>query len=182
MAPEHPEGWWAYTDGSSLENANPEGGPGGIGIHASYNGEVKEWGIGYHKTTNNRMEIRAVIFLLEQFEEPTKITVFTDSQYTIDASTKWIHGWRRNNWITGAGLPVKNRDLFEQLDKLLKFHDVTLTKVKGHSGIPGNEAADKLAGDAAKNPTLDDEGFIPSSKQPKPPAGYQPWWKRKFKK
>ncbi|QDJ97134.1 Rnase H [Aeromonas phage D3] len=181
MSPEHPEGDYAYTDGSSLENANPNGGPGGVGVHARINGEIKEWGIGYHKTTNNRMEIRAVIFILEQFEEPTKITVFTDSQYTIDAITKWIHGWKRNNWITGAGLPVKNKDLFEKLDALMKLHDVTLSKVKGHSGIPGNEAADKLAGDAARAPTMDDEGFIPPSQQPKPPPGYTPWWKQRKK-
>lgn len=179
MAPVHPKGWYAYTDGSSLENSNPEGGPGGVGIHACFEGKIKEWGVGYKKTTNNRMEIRAIIHFLESLEEPTKCTVYTDSLYTIHGATKWIHGWMRNNWVTGAGLPVKNKDLFQKLHKLMKFHDVTLVKVLGHSGIPGNEAADRLAGEAARNPTEEDEGFIPSSQQPKPPTNYQPWWKRK---
>lgn len=169
----------AYTDGSALENSNPNGGPGGYGVRVEYKGQVVEWGVGYFKTTNNRMEIMAIIAFLEELQEPAVCTVNTDSQYAIDGATKWIYGWKKNNWVTGAGLPVKNKDLFQRLHKLMRFHKVTLVKVKGHSGIPGNEAADRLAGEAARKPTLVDAGFIPISQQPKPPTGYKPWFHRK---
>lgn len=167
-----------YTDGSELKNSDPLGNPGGYGVRVEFKGQVVEWGVGYYRTTNNRMEIMAIIAFLEELQESTVCTIHTDSQYTIDAVTKWIYGWKRNNWMTGAGIPVKNKDLLQRLHKLMKFHKVTLVKVKGHSGIPGNEAADKLAGEAAKNPTMIDEGFIPASQQPRAPAGYRPYYRR----
>lgn len=176
--------WVASTDGSALKNADPEGGPGGYGIQLIYKDEPPvEWGVGYFKTTNNRMEIMAVIKTLEQFQEPVEIVIRTDSEYVINAITKWIYGWIKNNWETASGEPVKNRDLFQQLFKLVKFHKVTFVKVKGHSGDPGNEAADRLAGEAARSPTETDAGFIPTSQIPKSTATKPKWnWKNKFHK
>lgn len=172
--------WQAYTDGGCIDNSSM-GGAGGMGIHLQYGEQVMEWSYGYVKTTNNRMEIRAIIFILEQFQDPVEIEVLTDSQYAIDGSTKWIHGWRRNNWVTAGGESVKNKDLFIRLDELQRFHKVTLTKVKGHSGIPGNERADELATLGIKNAVLIDEGFIPAP--PKPPgskSGYKKQFHRKW--
>lgn len=176
--------WQAYTDGGCVDNSSM-GGTGGMGIHLVYGDQVMEWSYGYFKTTNNRMEMRSIIFILEQFQDPVSIEIFTDSQYTIDAVTKWIYNWRRNNWMTGSGQPVKNKDLVIRLDELIKFHDVTLTKVKGHSGVPGNEAADQLATMGIKNPTLHDEGFIPTPVVPKVQSTFHPhrkWFKRHKKK
>lgn len=155
--------WKAYTDGGCMNNQGAQGGPGGIGVHVIYGEEIMEFSVGYKNTTNNRMELRAIIYCLELFQDPVTIEIFTDSQYTIDGATKWIHGWKKRNWITGNGTPVKNKDLFLKLDELLRFHNVVLTKVKGHSGIPGNEAADRLATEGRDNPTEVDEGYNPQA-------------------
>lgn len=173
--------WECWPDGSRLGDSTVEGGPGGWGYHAKYGELVVEKSCGYVKTTNNRMEILAIISFLEEFQEPTKIKVYSDSQYTIDSVTKWIYGWMRNNWTTSQGQPVKNKDLFERLFKLVKFHTVTFIKVPAHTGIPENERADELAKEAAANPTLVDEGFVPGEPKPAGKPQSKPWW-LKYKK
>lgn len=157
----------AYTDGSCLENG-PEGGPGGYGIQLTLGDKVLNLKGGYFKTTNNRMEMMAIIKALEEFQEPVEITIHSDSQYTIDGITKWIYGWIRNDWVKADGLPVKNKDLWQRLHTLMKYHKVHLNKVKAHSGIPGNEAVDVLAKEAAASPTMEDTGFIPTPPDQKP--------------
>lgn len=175
--------WICYSDGSRLGESGTDGGPGGWGYHAIFGDQIVEKSCGYFKTTNNRMEILAIISFLEEFQEPTKVTIRTDSQYTIDSVTKWIYGWIKNNWVTSQGQPVKNKDLFERLFKLVKFHTVTFEKVKAHSGIIGNERADELAKEAAGNPTLGDEGYIPPDpNQVKSAVTNKPWWMKHKKK
>ena len=174
--------WVCYTDGSCLDQNSGTGGSGAWAFHAIFGDQTVEKSCGYFKTTNNRMEILAIISFLEEFQEPTKITIRTDSQYTIDSVTKWIYGWIKNNWVTSQGQPVKNKDLFERLFKLVKFHTVTFEKVLAHSGIEGNERADELAKEAAGNPTLVDEGYTPPDpNEVKPIAVKKPWW-MKYKK
>lgn len=174
--------WICYSDGSRLGESGTDGGPGGWGYHAIFGDQIVEKSCGYFKTTNNRMEILAIISFLEEFQEPTKVTIRTDSQYTIDSVTKWIYGWIKNNWVTSQGQPVKNKDLFERLFKLVKFHTVTFEKVLAHSGITGNERADELAKEAAGSPTLVDEGYFPPDpNEVKPIVVKKPWW-MKYKK
>lgn len=174
--------WVCYTDGSCFEQNGGSGGNGAWAFHAIFGELIVEKSCGYFKTTNNRMEILAIISFLEEFQEPTKVTIRSDSQYTIDAVTKWIYGWIKNNWVTSQGQPVKNKDLFERLFKLVKFHTVKFEKVKAHSGIIGNERADELAKEAAGNPTLVDEGYIPPDpSEVKPVVIKKPWW-LKYKK
>lgn len=160
--------WIINTDGSCLDN-NPAGGPGGLGVVAIYGDVEVRYKKGYKLTTNNRMEILAIIDALSQIEEPANVTVRTDSEYTINAVTKWIHGWIKKGWITADGSSVKNRDLFERLFALTNYHNVTFEKVKGHSGEYYNEICDQLAKEAAKNhPVLDDVGFIPGDRNAPP--------------
>ncbi len=130
-----------YTDGAC--KGNP--GPGGWGALLRYRGKEKElWG-GENDTTNNRMELRAVIEGLAALTRPTAVTVVTDSQYVKNGMSQWIHNWKRNGWRTAARKPVKNADLWQQLDALVQQHDVSWEWVKGHSGHPENERADELA-------------------------------------
>lgn len=174
--------WVCYSDGSCLDQNSGTGGSGAWAFHAIYGDQIVEKSCGYFKTTNNRMEILAIISFLEEFQEPTKVTIRTDSQYTIDSVTKWIYGWIKNNWVTSQGQPVKNKDLFERLFKLVKFHTVTFEKVLAHSGITGNERADELAKEAAGNPTLIDEGYNPPDPNDvKSTVVKKPWW-LKYKK
>lgn len=163
-----------WTDGSCLDN-NPAGGPGGFGWVTDYEGLVIEHSCGYEKTTNNRMELMAVINALTSLQERSIVNIYTDSQYTINGATKWIYGWIRNKWKTKNGEDVKNKDLFQTLHKLTLFHKVTFIKVKAHTGIPLNERCDVIAKEAAAHPTKVDEGFIPSSLENKPSV---PWFKR----
>jgi len=149
-----------YTDGSCLDN-NPKGGPGGWAYVASYGDLRIERSAGYIKSTNNRMEIMAIIEGLSDLHEKTDVKIYTDSQYTIDAMSKWIYGWMRNNWKTRNDEDVKNKDLFQTLFPLIKYHKVEFIKVKAHCGIELNERCDVLAKEAAANPTLVDTGFIP---------------------
>ncbi|WP_456373511.1 ribonuclease HI [Thiolapillus sp.] len=130
-----------YTDGAC--KGNP--GPGGWGALLRYRGREKElWG-GEHDTTNNRMELLAVIQGLQALNRPSAVTIVTDSQYVKNGMTQWIHNWKRNGWKTAAKKPVKNADLWQQLDVLVQEHDVRWEWVKGHSGHAENERADQLA-------------------------------------
>ncbi len=102
------------------------------------------WG-GDKATTNNRMEMLAVIEALNALKGPSRITLHVDSTYVKDGLTKWIHGWKRNGWKTAAKKPVKNQDLWMAMDEACQRHDITWKWVKGHAGDPGNEKADELA-------------------------------------
>lgn len=146
-----------YTDGAC--KGNP--GPGGYGIYAQFGDTVTELSKGYKYTTNNRMEVMAVIAALEEFGPGIKVDIYTDSDYVIKSATKWIKGWARNNWITYSnGQPVKNRDLHIVLNELLKLNKVKFHWVRGHSGVLGNERADKLASDACANPEFLDLEYL----------------------
>jgi len=137
-----------YTDGSSLGNP----GPGGWGAILIWCDARKELSRGYVETTNNRMEIRAVLHALKDLKRPCIVNVHTDSRYVCDAVTKkWILGWIKNGWLTSAKKPVKNRDLWEQLIPLLQKHKVEFHWVKAHDGHPENERCDELAKNAAKS-------------------------------
>ncbi len=136
----------AYTDGAC--SGNP--GPGGWGVLLrAMNGDeiVKEREIsgGEAETTNNRMELQAAIAALSALEKPSAITVITDSVYLKDGITKWIYGWKSRGWKTADKKPVKNLDLWEQIDALNQRHEVTWEWIKGHAGHEGNERADALA-------------------------------------
>jgi ribonuclease HI len=146
-----------HTDGSALGNP----GAGGYGIVLRCGDEKVTLSKGYFKTTNNRMELLAVIVLLETYGGTgNTFEVFTDSMYVIDGATKWHKSWARNNWITWrTQQPVKNSDLWKRAEPLLKENKIKFTWVKGHSGVPDNEEADQLAKAAAGAPTEVDEGF-----------------------
>ncbi|MGQ0697307.1 MAG: ribonuclease HI [Panacagrimonas sp.] len=131
----------AYTDGAC--KGNP--GPGGWGALLRWNEHEKRLCGGEANTTNNRMEMMAAIQTLESLREPCRITVFTDSTYVMQGITEWMPGWKRKNWKTAAGKPVKNIDLWQRLDTARSRHEVQWRWVKGHAGDPGNEAADQLA-------------------------------------
>lgn len=133
-----------YTDGAC--SGNP--GKGGWGAVLVYNNNEKELCGGEKETTNNRMELTAVISALKAVKEPCEITVTTDSKYVCDAVTKgWVYGWKRNGWKKSDKKPALNVDLWEQLLPLLEVHKVTFNWVKGHNGHEYNERCDKLAVD-----------------------------------
>jgi ribonuclease HI len=136
-----PESVQAFTDGAC--KGNP--GPGGWGVLLRCGAAEKELCGGERETTNNRMELMAVIAALESLKRPTGIEVTTDSQYVKRGVTEWMSRWKRNGWLTAERKPVKNRDLWERLDGALAPHRVTWQWVKGHSGHPDNERADRLA-------------------------------------
>jgi ribonuclease HI len=132
----------AFTDGSCLGNP----GPGGWAAVLRCNGSERELSGGFALTTNNRMEILAVIEALSILKEPCSVDLHTDSQYVRNAvEKKWLAGWRRNGWKTSDKKPVKNRDLWERLQPLLDVHTVRFHWVRGHSGHPENERCDVLA-------------------------------------
>ncbi len=131
-----------FTDGAC--SGNP--GPGGWGAILRYNGREKELSGGERDTTNNRMELTAVIKSLEQLKEPCTVTLTTDSKYVADAVNQgWAISWQKNGWRKADKKPALNPDLWERLLELLKTHDVTINWVKGHAGHPENERCDKLA-------------------------------------
>ena len=135
-----------FTDGSCLGNP----GPGGYGALLIYNGSKKELSQGYKKTTNNRMELLAVIKGLEALKQPCTLDITTDSNYVKDGITKWIINWKKNGWKTSAKKPVKNEDLWKRLDEQVARHNVSWFWVKGHSGHRENEIADQLANDGIR--------------------------------
>lgn len=145
-----------YTDGSA--RGNPEG-PGGYGTILHYTDKTgklheREYSAGYRKTTNNRMELMAVIVGLEALKRPCRVEVISDSKYVTDAfNKKWIDGWLKKNW-KGASGPVKNIDLWKRLLAAKEPHEVIFTWVKGHNGHPENERCDTLATTAADGSEL----------------------------
>lgn len=130
-----------YTDGAC--SGNP--GPGGWGAIMRYNGHEKELSGGEAETTNNRMELTAVIKALEALKKASRVEIYTDSQYVQKGITEWIEGWKARNWKNAAKKPVKNKDLWQELDELQQQHDISFHWVKGHAGHPENERADALA-------------------------------------
>ncbi len=130
-----------FTDGAC--RGNP--GPGGWGALLRAGDTEKElWG-GERETTNNRMELTAAIKGLEALKRPSKVSLTTDSQYVRKGITEWIENWKRKDWQTAAKKPVKNKDLWQQLDELSTRHDISWHWVKGHSGHVENERVDALA-------------------------------------
>jgi len=132
-----------FTDGS----CQPNPGPGGWGVVIK-NGEVAELSGGDPDTTNNRMELTAAIEALKTLPLPSKVALTTDSQYLKDGITVWIHNWKRNGWRTSDKKPVKNADLWHELDALNQQHEVDWRWVRGHNGHPENERCDQLAHEA----------------------------------
>jgi ribonuclease HI len=130
-----------WTDGAC--SGNP--GPGGWGAILTCDGHEKDLCGGEQLTTNNRMELTAAIMALEALKRPCEIDLHTDSQYVKGGVTGWIHGWKRNGWKTSDKKPVKNVDLWQQLDAAAQRHTVTWHWVKGHAGHEMNERADELA-------------------------------------
>src|SRR5262245_24270567 len=130
-----------YADGAC--KGNP--GPGGWGAIVSMGGAEKElWG-GERGTTNNRMELTAVIKALEMLSHPSTVEVYTDSQYVQKGISEWLPDWKRRGWRTADKKPVKNVDLWQELDRLAGAHRVSWHWVRGHAGHPENERADRLA-------------------------------------
>lgn len=146
-----------YTDGAC--SGNP--GAGGYGIVLLYRGIRKELSCGYAVTTNNRMEVLAVIRALEALKEPCRVRLYSDSKYVVDSITKgWVYGWKKKNWIKADKKKALNIDLWERLLYLLDKHDVELIWVKGHADNPENERCDQLAREAiAGENLLEDKGY-----------------------
>tara|TARA_R110002126_G_scaffold291778_1_gene457853 strand:- start:59749 stop:60195 length:447 start_codon:yes stop_codon:yes gene_type:complete len=130
-----------YTDGAC--SGNP--GPGGWGAILRHGETDRELAGGAADTTNNRMELMAAISSLKALKTPCKVDLYTDSSYVRDGINGWINGWKRNGWKTAARKPVKNADLWQELDSARNGHEVTWHWVKGHAGHPENERADELA-------------------------------------
>ncbi len=137
-----------YTDGAC--SGNP--GVGGWGAVLIYNGHEKRIFAAEGETTNNRMEVTAVIEALKNLTEPCEVDVYSDSAYTVNAFIKgWVYDWARSNWIKSDNKPLLNADLWQQLYALSKTHKLNFIKVKGHADNEYNNVCDKLATDAIKN-------------------------------
>ncbi len=130
-----------FTDGAC--SGNP--GPGGWGAILRSSGTEKELSGSEKQTTNNRMEMMAVIVALEALKRPCRVTITTDSQYVIKGMTEWLPGWKAKNWKTAAKKPVKNVELWQRLDNAINQHKVEWQWVRGHQGHVENERADQLA-------------------------------------
>lgn len=130
-----------YTDGAC--RGNP--GIGGWGALLCYGGKEKEFYGGEAETTNNRMELTAVIKALDALTRPCKVVLTTDSKYVLDGITKWIVNWKKKGWKTANKKPVLNVDLWQELDRAVAVHEIEWQWVKGHSGHRENEIADQLA-------------------------------------
>lgn len=151
-----------HTDGA----CSPNPGPGGWGAILRYGDAVREIRGGEAATTNNRMELMAAIQALEALTRPSQVVLHTDSVYVKSGIQSWIVQWKRNGWITSSRQPVKNADLWQRLDAAIAQHDVEWLWVKGHSGDPGNERADELAGQGMRETIGDGPALVP----PVPPA------------
>ena len=130
-----------YTDGAC--RGNP--GPGGWGALLIYKDADKAIYGGEIDTTNNRMEMTAIIEALKIVKMDCNITLYTDSKYVMDGITKWLSNWKKKGWLTSKKKPVKNKDLWQILEESISKHNIEWQWVKGHAGIPGNEKADELA-------------------------------------
>lgn len=131
-----------YTDGACRRNPD---GPGGWGVVLSSGRHRKELHGGSPSTTNNRMELTAVIEALSALKGPSDVELFTDSEYVRKGITEWIHNWKKRGWTTADKRPVKNIDLWRALDDAAQRHRIKWRWVRGHDGNPGNERADALA-------------------------------------
>lgn len=134
----------AHTDGAC--SGNP--GPGGWGAVLEWNGRERELSGGERETTNNRMELMAAIRALEALKRSCPVKIVTDSQYVMKGITEWMDAWKARGWRTASKKPVKNRELWERLDRQIQRHDVKWQWVRGHTGHDGNERADQLAREA----------------------------------
>ena len=134
-----------FCDGSCLGNP----GRGGWGAIVRHSGKEFELSGGKKISTNNEMEMTAVIESLKSLPSPAKVTLTTDSQYVIKGATEWMHNWKKNGWKTAAKKPVKNRLLWEAIDAAVKKHSVKWEWIRGHTGHTENERADVLAVEAA---------------------------------
>lgn len=145
-----------YTDGACRGNPG-NGGYGSILEYTDAGGNLhqKELSAGYRQTTNNRMELLAVIKGLQELKKPCQVTVFSDSKYIVDAFAQgWVDSWLKNNWKRGKKEPVKNQDLWQELLTLMEKHQVKYEWVRGHNGHPQNERCDVLATTAADSGDL----------------------------
>ena len=133
-----------YTDGAC--RGNP--GPGGWAALLSVAGREKEIAGAEALTTNNRMELTAVIRALESLRRPVSARIFTDSQYVRRGITEWVTAWKARGWLTADRKPVKNQDLWQRLEELAAAHRIEWRWVPGHAGVPGNERVDRLANQA----------------------------------
>jgi ribonuclease HI len=133
-----------YTDGAC--RGNP--GPGGWAAFLSFGGREKELAGAEAQTTNNRMELTAVIRALEAMKRPVRARVYTDSEYVRRGITEWVRAWKARRWLTADRKPVKNQDLWQRLDELAAGHEIEWHWVPGHAGVPGNERVDRLANEA----------------------------------
>ena len=143
-----------FTDGAC--SGNP--GPGGYGAILKHNRNEKEISGFVPQTTNNRMEMMAVIEALRQLKRPCKIDIFTDSAYVLKGMTEWMPGWIRKNWVNSKKKPVLNRDLWQELLRLSQPHKIEWHWVKGHNGHPENERCDELARNAVRDCTNTEHG------------------------
>lgn len=134
-----------YTDGAC--KGNP--GPGGWGVVLRSGAHEKELFGGERSTTNNRMELTAVIEALASLKRSCDVAIYTDSEYVRKGITEWIHGWKQRGWKTADRKPVKNAELWQRLEALAGLHRVEWHWVRGHNGDPGNERADELANQGA---------------------------------
>lgn len=136
-----------FTDGACIGNP----GPGGYGAILKYGQKTKEISGCEPRTTNNRMEMMAVIMAFQQLKRPCRVRVFSDSNYVVRGMTHWIHAWIKRDWLNSEKRPVLNKDLWEKILKLTEHHQITWKWIKGHDGHPENERCDKLARDAIRN-------------------------------
>ena len=152
-----------YTDGAARGNPDGPGGYGSVLEYVDTKGQlhVKELSQGYVRTTNNRMELMAVIAGLEALNRPCTVEIYSDSQYVVNAFNQhWVDGWLKKGWKRGKNEPVKNVDLWKRLLAAKEKHNVTFHWVKGHAGHPQNERCDELATTAADGDSLiTDEGL-----------------------
>lgn len=140
-----------YTDGGCRGNDSTKDNVGGIGIVLMYPAKeyIKEYKEGFKNTTNNKMELLAVIKALEMLTEKCKVTIYTDSAYIVNAfKQNWITGWKMKGWSRGKSGALKNKELWIKLDELTTYHQVSFKKVKGHSDNVYNNIADKLVNEA----------------------------------